>query len=123
VWVAACALLYLPGCRKSQELAPELVIEHEIAPQPPRVGPTTITLRVADASGRPQDMTQVSLEGNMTHAGMRPIFSEATEVEPGRYQAPLEFTMGGDWVILINLTLPDGRRVQRQVEVKGVQPG
>ena len=102
---------------------PELVIEHEIEPQPPRVGPTTITLRLSDASGKPQNGTRVSLEGNMSHAGMRPIFAEATEVGPGRYEAPLEFTMSGDWVILIHLTLPDGRKVQRQLEIKGVQPG
>jgi hypothetical protein len=59
----------------------------------------------------------------MSHAGMPPVFGEGKELEPGRYQSPLEFTMGGDWVILIHLTLADGRKLERQLDVKGVQSG
>ncbi len=65
---------------------------------------------------------QVKVEANMSHAGMAPVFADASEAAPGRYQAQLEFTMSGDWVLLIDLTLPDGRRLQRQIEVKGVRP-
>jgi hypothetical protein len=53
---------------------------------------------------------------------MRPVFAEATEAGPGRYRAALEFTMAGDWVVLVHLTLPDGSRVERQFDVKGVRP-
>jgi hypothetical protein len=87
------------------------------------VGTATFTLRVADASGRPLSGARVSLEGNMTHPGMRPVFAEARELEPGRYQSSLEFTMGGDWVVLVRVTLPDGRKIERQFDVKGVQSG
>jgi hypothetical protein len=52
---------------------------------------------------------------------MRPVFGEATEVGPGRYEALVEFTMGGDWIILIHITLSDGRKLQRQFEIKAVQ--
>jgi hypothetical protein len=96
------------------------VIAHEITP-PPQVGPTTITLTVTERDGKPVGGARVSLEGDMTHAGMRPVFGEAREFEPGRYRAPLEFTMGGDWVVLVHLTLSDGRKVERQFDVKGVQ--
>jgi hypothetical protein len=54
---------------------------------------------------------------------MRPVFGEAREAGPGRYEATIEFTMGGDWIILIHITLPDGRRLQREVEIKAVQSG
>jgi hypothetical protein len=111
------------GCQKAGEQHPDLIVEHEITPQPPRVGQATITLRLSDAGGVPRNGAQVSLEGNMSHAGMRPVFGEAREIEPGRYQAPIEFTMGGDWIILINITMPDGRKHQRRVEVKAVQSG
>jgi hypothetical protein len=30
--------------------------------------------------------------------------------------------MAGDWVILLHITLPDGRRLERQFDVRGVQP-
>ncbi len=98
-----------------------MVVEQETALRPPRVGATTITLRVADATGRPITGAAVKLEGDMSHAGMTPVFGEARELEPGRYRAALEFTMAGDWVVLVHLTLPDGEKVERQFDVKGVR--
>jgi hypothetical protein len=44
----------------------------------------TITLRVADASGAPAPGLHLKLEGNMSHAGMTPVFADAKEIEPGR---------------------------------------
>jgi hypothetical protein len=29
--------------------------------------------------------------------------------------------MGGDWVVLFHITLSDGRKVERQMDVKGVE--
>jgi len=73
------------------------------------------------ASSKPLSGARVRLEGNMTHAGMTPVFAEAQEAEPGRYRATLEFTMGGDWVVIVHAVLPDGRQVERQFDVKGVR--
>jgi hypothetical protein len=94
----------------------------EIAPQPPRAGVVTITLRVMDGSGQPLTRARLRLEGNMSHAGMAPVFADAAEVEPGRYRANMELSMAGDWVVLVHLTLPDGAKVERQLEIKGVAP-
>jgi hypothetical protein len=121
--LALCANLLQSGCHKASEKPPDLLIEHRITPDPPRTGLATFTLKLADSAGKPIHGARISLEGNMSHAGMRPVFSEAREVESGSYEAPLEFTMRGDWVILIHLTLPDGRKLQRQIAVKGVQSG
>lgn len=114
--------LFLAGCGRRAETWDGVSVEHEITPQPPRVGTARIALRVSDAAGRPLSGARVELEGNMAHAGMRPVFGEARESGPGRYESALEFTMGGDWVILVRLTLPDGREIERQFDVKGVQP-
>ncbi len=118
-----CAGLFLAGCRPRPEARDGVSVEHEINPQPPRVGTARVALRVRDAAGRPLSGARVTLEGNMSHAGMRPVFGEARESGPGRYESALEFTMGGDWVVLVRLTLPDGRKIERQFDVKGVQPG
>lgn len=118
-----CAGLFLAGCGQRPEAQDGVSIEHEVTPQPPRVGAARIALRVSDAAGRPLSGARVRVEGNMSHAGMRPVFGEAKESEPGRYESALEFTMGGDWVILVRLTLPDGREIERQFDVKGVQSG
>jgi hypothetical protein len=119
--VLLCAGFFLTGCQRRPEPQPGFSVEHEITPHPPRVGTATVTLRVADATGTPVSGARVHLEGNMTHAGMRPVFGEATELAPGRYQSTLEFTMGGDWVVLVRLTLPDGREIERELNVKGVK--
>jgi hypothetical protein len=53
---------------------------------------------------------------------MNPGFAEAKEAEAGRYKAPLEFQMAGDWVILLHVTLPGGEKLERQIDVRGVRP-
>lgn len=116
-----CLSLISSGCQRASQSRPDIIIEHEIAPQPPKAGSSTITLKLYDSGGIPQKGAQISLEGNMSHAGMRPVFSEAREVEPGRYEAPIEFTMGGDWIILIHVTMSDGRKFERQFDIKAVQ--
>jgi hypothetical protein len=113
----------LAGCRKKAEAPTDVLIAHEITPQPPVVGMATVSLKVTDKAGRSLTGAKIKIEGNMSHPGMAPVFAEAGEVAPGRYQAHLEFNMSGDWVLLIDLTLPDGRMLQRQLEVKGVRPG
>ena len=118
----ACAAALLAGaCHGPSGPASSVLVEHEISPQPPRVGPATLSLKLSDAAARPVTGARITLEGNMTHPGMAPVFAGATEVEPGRYRAALEFTMGGDWVILIHAALPDGQKLERQLDVRGVR--
>jgi len=117
------ATLLSVGCSRPVESLPLVAIEHEISPQPPRVGPSTVTLRLADATGRPLTGARIAIETDMSHAGMSPGFAEAKEAETGRYKAQLEFQMPGDWVILLHVTLPDGTKLERQIDVRGVRPG
>ena len=122
VAVAGSAVLLVAGCRGSgASTSPVISIEPEVLPQPVRVGPATIILNVADASRKPLTGARINLEGIMSHPGMAPSFGKASETAPGRYQAPLEFTMAGDWIIVVHLTLGDGRQVEKQFEVKGVR--
>lgn len=64
---------------------------------------------------------RVSVEGNMSHPGMVPVFGTAVEVRPGRYEAPLTLTMGGDWVLTVKATLADGRRLSHEVKLPAVK--
>jgi hypothetical protein len=86
------------------------------------VGVATVTLKLAGRALKPIAGARVTIEADMSHAGMSPRFADAKEAEPGRYQADVEFQMAGDWVILLHITLPDGRRLERQFDVRGVQP-
>ena len=57
----------------------------------------------------------------MTHPGMAPVFGRATEGAAGYYSGRLDLPMGGDWVILMHVTLAGGQRVERQIDLKGVR--
>jgi len=113
----------LAGCRRGSNSndIPEIDINLSVSPAPPAIGLATVIIALNDADNQPITGANVELEGNMNHAGMTPVFSTATETEPGRYEAPLEFTMGGDWFILVKATLSDGRTLERQVNVPGVK--
>jgi len=95
---------------------------HEVSPQPPRVGRVVVALRLMSASRKPVAGAQIKLEGNMSHAGMSPVFADTLEVVPGEYRANMDLSMAGDWVILVHLTLRDGTKLERQFEIKGVAP-
>lgn len=122
VFALCVCVALLSGCRQQKDSAPDLTLAHEISPQPPRVGQVAIALRLMDASGKPLTGAVMKLEGNMSHAGMVPVFADAQETEPGRYLGTLEFSMAGDWYVVVTGTLPNGRKFERQLEVKGVAP-
>lgn len=121
-WLSLLLLLLLVvSCRGSATDLPDINVDLALTPSPPQVGRSEIVLTLTDAAGQPISGAEVELEGNMSHAGMAPVLTEATEVAPGRYEAPLEFTMAGDWFILVRATLPDGRKLERQMNVPGVE--
>ncbi|MGA2136458.1 MAG: FixH family protein [Bryobacteraceae bacterium] len=109
------------GCRKPAESSPAILIEHEVAPWPARIGTATITLIMWDAKGRAVRNARIALEADMSHPGMRPEFGETREIAPGRYQGRVAFTMAGDWVVLMRVTLPGGQKLERQMDVNGVR--
>ncbi len=111
--------MLVQSCRNPSKSYTDLTLTHEVSPQPPRVGPVTITLKPAK-TGRPLTGARITLEGNMSHAGMVPVFAEATEIEPGRYRAVMELSMAGDWFVQVHLSSSDGRELNYQFEIKGV---
>jgi len=117
---AACAAA--TGCHNTTA-DPAVYVAVSIAPQPPRVGAATVTVKLADPSARPLAGARISIEGDMSHPGMEPVFAKASEAEPGTYVAHLQLTMAGDWVILVQGRLADGRKIERQTDLRGVLPG
>ena len=117
----ACVVFLLAiGCSRRTYLPVEVTIDHAVSPEPPRVGRTTIVLKVSDAPAKPVSGAHITLEADMSHAGMAPVFTEASETQPGEYQAQFNFAMAGDWVILLHVRLPSGQRLERQFNVSRV---
>ncbi len=119
-----CLLCLFMACFIScrSQSSPEVFVAHRVEPQPPRVGQVEIWLNLKDASKKALMAAEIKLEGNMSHAGMSPVFANAQEVAPGEYWASMELSMAGDWIILVHLTMPDGSKLERQFEIKGVAP-
>lgn len=120
--MACASTLLTTGCTQPSGSPPTVEIEHAISPDPVRVGPATVSLKLADGAGKTITGAHIAIEADMSHAGMSPLFAEAKETEPGRYQAHLDLPMAGDWVILLHVTLPGGKKLERQIDVRGVRP-
>lgn len=107
------------ACGPAPDLAHDVGVELAFDPAP-RVGDTTCTVRLTDPAGAPLRGARIEVEGNMNHAGMVPVFADPAETEPGRYEAPFEFTMGGDWFVIVRAELQDGRSLEQILDLPGV---
>lgn len=96
-------------------------VTFRLDPRPPRVGTAKLELRIIDPAGGPVAGASVDVEANMNHAGMQPTFATLEEQAGGLYTGTLEFTMGGDWFLLVQAELADGSRVERRLDVPGVR--
>jgi len=74
----------------------------------PALGEAEILIYVLDGTDAVEG-ADVTVTGDMTHAGMVPVIAEAPQQEPGLYATEgFEFTMAGDWIITTEVTMPDG---------------
>lgn len=121
LFTAAVLLVPHSGCSRPTSSDDGVRVDMVVHPQPPVVGMVRVELRFTEPGGAPVSATAVRLEGNMNHAGMTPSFAEATEIEPGVHRADLELTMGGDWFVLVDAELSDGRRVEEKIDLPGVR--
>lgn len=94
-----------------------------IDPSPPVVGmPIVARLTLRDREQKPVIGARLRLEGLMSHPGMAPVVAEVVERGDGTYEAPLQFTMAGDWILLVTGQLADGSQLKKQIEIAGVRP-
>ena len=85
------------------------------------MGTNTFRITLTSAAGQQLEGARVNLEGDMTHAGMSPVFSVAGETGPGQYQGKLKLNMRGDWIVLVHVTLKDGRTLDREWKFANIQ--
>lgn len=120
VAVTFIAGIWLPACgriQQSQSSDDAIAIEMVVEPAQPRVGPANLVFTVTDKAGRPVNDAILEVEGNMIHAGMSPVSTHATTNKDGRYTVPLEWTMAGDWIVTVNVSLADGQKFVREFPV------
>lgn len=107
------------GCARASRQADSSGITMTLTaiPYPPHIGTSRLVIQVADEDGSPIDDARLSIKGDMTHAGMIPVLAEVNGGEAGVYEVPLEWTMAGDWVITIDLSLADGRSTRQRFDL------
>jgi hypothetical protein len=107
------------ACRRPP-LAAHVSLSWTLTPVPPVVGPARLTLQATDASGQPVRAATLRVEGHMSHPGMAPVLSTARERGDGLYEADLQFTMRGDWILLVSGSVPGGGTLEQRIDVPGV---
>lgn len=75
-----------------------------------RLGEQVVSVWI-EKDGQGVSGAEVNISGDMSHAGMIPVLTEAVEVAPGHYQSSdFVISMAGDWILSADVTLPDGSR-------------
>lgn len=117
VFLCTALLLVACGGRVSQQ-SNDANITIDLAAESMAVGSTVLKLTVTDGSGAPINDATLNVKGDMTHAGMVPVLAEGvSDGQEGIYRVPFEWTMGGDWVVTVEVVLPDGQTVSRQFDL------
>ncbi len=123
--VALALLLALGGCAGRGERADRgqerAIIALNMNPATPSSAPTQLIVQLTTPEGAPLTGARVTVEGDMSHAGMQLVNGEAREQGNGSYIVDnFHFTMGGDWVLIVRATLADGTQVQQTFPLDGV---
>jgi|OpeIllAssembly_1097287.scaffolds.fasta_scaffold1172917_1 hypothetical protein len=88
-----------------------------VQPSQPRVGDGTLVVTLRDPDDRPVAGAGLQVEGNMSHAGMKPSFGTVTAEDAGQYTVAIQWTMAGDWYVDIKAALADGRVIARRFPI------
>jgi hypothetical protein len=119
--VLLLASLPWAGCSRSARATPAVAFACDSDPKPPRVGPNTFTVVLSGKNHQRLAGARVSLEGDMSHPGMSPVFGEAQEITPGQYRGTLDLNMLGDWTVVFHITLANGQSFDRQVQIPHIR--
>lgn len=114
------ASLSVVGCHDKVDAGAGVLVQHAIEPSPPRVGKSAVKVTLTDPAGTQLTGARVNMEADMSHPGMAPVFFAAKETAPGQFIGDIDFSMPGDWAILLHITLANGAKVEKQFDVQGV---
>jgi hypothetical protein len=100
-----------------------ITVAWTFTPTPPVAGSAThAVLLLRNGAHEPVRGARLQVEARMSHPGMAPVITAASEGPDGMYDAQLDLTMSGDWILQVTGTLPDGGTINQQIEVATARP-
>ncbi|MEZ4734925.1 MAG: copper chaperone PCu(A)C [Caldilineaceae bacterium] len=128
VALAGLVAVLLTACGSPAAPTDNADLQITLLPVPAGEESNSLQVQLRNAAQEPITDATVSLEGNMNHAGMAPVFAEpVTDGDDGTidgiYQAPFQFSMLGDWIITITVEQADGSQTTRDVHVTVTDSG
>jgi len=102
--------------KASKKTPQTLQMDVQLQPDPPRQRKNVVTIAVKDATGKPVDQAQVTVEYSMPAMGSMPEMRGEAKVQAlsgGRYEAPFDLVMGGTWTLDVTVTAPTGATASR----------
>lgn len=113
-------IIVVVGCRESAQPTPTPSQDVQISitsdPNPPVMGDAKLLVTITDAQGNALEATEVKVRGDMNHAGMAPEFGDPAEKTDAGYSVAFNWSMGGDWIITVDVTLSDGRTFSQEFD-------
>lgn len=110
------------GCQRAGQQAnpppADIVLTMAVEPEPARVGEATLVFTLKTATGQGIPNARLNIRGDMSHAGMQPVLATADSGPDGVYRVPFRWTMAGDWFVLVQVELPDGRRFEQRFDLR-----
>lgn len=117
---AVMAIPFAAGCLRSAAGSGNDIIDIVLVTEKV-MGPATIEVGVKREDGAPVDKAEVVVRGDMNHAGMKPVIAQTKNVASGKYLTEdFRFTMAGDWIVTAQVTLPNGEKAEKAIDIKGV---
>lgn len=106
-FILALLLLAVAACRQQQVTSADIRLELKASDT--LVGETTLLASAIDRDGNAiTNPGKLSIRGDMSHAGMIPVFAESDQSTDGVFSLPFAWTMAGGWIVEASLTLPNG---------------
>ncbi len=126
--VCTVALLLLVACGRAGETVNDSGVQIRLLLDNTGSATSTVGIQLQGADQAPITDATVKIEGNMNHAGMVPVLTEAVRdgdggSADGTYHLPFEFYMLGDWIITVEATLADGSQVFKDIHTSVTETG
>lgn len=98
--------------------AAEITVQFAYEPDPAQVGESVLLISLRDPNDAPINNATVNVRGDMNHAGMQPVLAQLSAGQGGVYRIPFEWTMAGDWFVVVDVTLADGSTLSQRFDLR-----